>query len=724
MSARWLVLLGAALAAHAALAACASVERRVEARRDEERVALAYVANGGNNHIQVIDLETGATLRRLYTGAGPWRLVGSTDGRRLYAQHWYAETTVVLSTDDHRVEQVLPLRGPGRLTPDGAEFVSFSWPGSALHRVDPSSWEALEVEVTDVGSVYDFAPAPDQRHLYLVRFDPFARGPAERFSYLVAYPLGNGGRPVSWPTGRSPVAVVAPPGPFLLTADADTNGLTLLNHLGAARSIATCPGPRALALARDEKRLAVACREPDGRPEGWVVTYRVDFDRRPWPRIERESELRVPGDLVALRFGPEDRIYALDQSRRELIELDLEGLRERRRFAVGDAPRDVEIIEVPPAARDRLASAPQRELVRRALARVQAESAGFSDLAWVEREHSHAPERERVTHIELKPPDALRVEAGGRVERIARGGDAMSFRADGTFWPAPRQELVSAVYALPALTLDQAERALAGDVPGSPYLRSGLAIDLAHEHREGGHRYVVVGADAPGRRVAQLWIDVDAARPALLVEKLPRFRRPTHSGAAGDELVETRFLDFERVVGGVRMPTRIERRGRGRVIEVNLDSFRLNRGLSDRRFDLARLGGAEGPVADPPTSGEHLEGLARWGVHDLPVPPELHLHNLRVGGVAVQYNCSSPCPELVDGLSRIVERSGWVVLAPNPRLDTRLALSAWGRLEKLQAFQADRIAGFIRAHARPTPPRAPSTAEAGLPHSQPSEDLS
>ena len=49
----------------------------------------------------------------------------------------------------------------------------------------------------------------------------------------------------------------------------------------------------------------------------------------------------------------------------------------------------------------------------------------------------------------------------------------------------------------------------------------------------------------------------------------------------------------------------------------------------------------------PPTSGPHLGSLARWGVHDEPIPNELQVHNLEDGGVMVQYDCPEGCPDLV-----------------------------------------------------------------------------
>ena len=61
-----------------------------------EEAALAFVANAGNNNVQVLDLGTGQPLTKLYTGATPWKLVLSPDKKHLWVQHWYSEKTVVV----------------------------------------------------------------------------------------------------------------------------------------------------------------------------------------------------------------------------------------------------------------------------------------------------------------------------------------------------------------------------------------------------------------------------------------------------------------------------------------------------------------------------------------------------------------------------------------------------------------------------------------------------
>lgn len=101
----------------------------------------------------------------------------------------------------------------------------------------------------------------------------------------------------------------------------------------------------------------------------------------------------------------------------------------------------------------------------------------------------------------------------------------------------------------------------------------------------------------------------------------------------------------------------------------------------------------------PPTSGPHYETLARWGVHTEPIPNELQVHNLEDGGVMVQYNCPEGCEELVAQLTDIVERyHSNVILAPYPGMESRIALTAWGRIDTFETFDEGRIVKFIEAY--------------------------
>jgi hypothetical protein len=101
--------------------------------------------------------------------------------------------------------------------------------------------------------------------------------------------------------------------------------------------------------------------------------------------------------------------------------------------------------------------------------------------------------------------------------------------------------------------------------------------------------------------------------------------------------------------------------------------------------------------SEPPTSGPHLPYLAPWGIHTRPIQQELQVHNLEDGGVMVQYNCE--CPELVAKLTEVVGRyKKYVILAPYPGMKSKIALTAWTRIDTLDEFDEARIVRFIEAY--------------------------
>jgi hypothetical protein len=103
--------------------------------------------------------------------------------------------------------------------------------------------------------------------------------------------------------------------------------------------------------------------------------------------------------------------------------------------------------------------------------------------------------------------------------------------------------------------------------------------------------------------------------------------------------------------------------------------------------------------SEPPTSGPHLPYVAPWGIHTEPIPRQLQVHNLEDGGVMVQYNCPDACPDLVAKLKVIVAAyEHQVILAPYPGMRTRIALTAWTRLDAFDELDERRVRRFITAY--------------------------
>ncbi|MFQ5580298.1 MAG: DUF3105 domain-containing protein [Nitrospiria bacterium] len=112
----------------------------------------------------------------------------------------------------------------------------------------------------------------------------------------------------------------------------------------------------------------------------------------------------------------------------------------------------------------------------------------------------------------------------------------------------------------------------------------------------------------------------------------------------------------------------------------------------------------------PPTSGPHTHNVAKWGVYRQQIPNELQVHNLEDGGVLIQYDCKD-CKELIKKIEKLAwhyikkarkggenSRYGHIIAAPYAGMDTRIALTAWTKIDKLDDFDEARIERFIEAY--------------------------
>ena len=103
----------------------------------------------------------------------------------------------------------------------------------------------------------------------------------------------------------------------------------------------------------------------------------------------------------------------------------------------------------------------------------------------------------------------------------------------------------------------------------------------------------------------------------------------------------------------------------------------------------------------PAASGWHYSrplAPAPWGIYDRPLPDEVLVHNLEHGGIGIHYDCPEGCPELVARLAAFAPEYDKVIVSPYPGMGTRIALTAWTFIDKLDEFDEERIAEFIDAH--------------------------
>lgn len=162
------------------------------------------------------------------------------------------------------------------------------------------------------------------------------------------------------------------------------------------------------------------------------------------------------------------------------------------------------------------------------------------------------------------------------------------------------------------------------------------------------------------------------------------------------------------------------------------------------------LGAQAGQGSNPPTSGKHYPDWIRAGVYQDPQDDGYLIHSLEHGYIILSYNCSfelktensklknteavyahgigeeegttsaseatksaalpaifksEKCHKLVDELINLYEKKGKkkLIVIPRPNMDTKIALTAWLRLDKLDEFDQRRIERFIDAHLNQGP---------------------
>lgn len=121
--------------------------------------------------------------------------------------------------------------------------------------------------------------------------------------------------------------------------------------------------------------------------------------------------------------------------------------------------------------------------------------------------------------------------------------------------------------------------------------------------------------------------------------------------------------------------------------------------------------------SNPPTSGPHYPEEAQAGFYETniyQIPSGYLVHNLEHGYIIFWYNCAdlseSVCSELKSQIKAVMDEVNnvKVIAYPWDSIDIPVAMTSWGRLQKMETFNAAQARSFYKTNLNRSPePNAP-----------------
>ncbi len=113
---------------------------------------------------------------------------------------------------------------------------------------------------------------------------------------------------------------------------------------------------------------------------------------------------------------------------------------------------------------------------------------------------------------------------------------------------------------------------------------------------------------------------------------------------------------------------------------------------------------------NPPVAGPHYSIWAGYTEFTTPVDRRYYVHSMEHGAVVFAYNCPAGCPEVLEGFRQIVaalppdpvcnididKTTHHYLITPDPALDAKVAVMAWGKYIKMQCFDRAPLEQFAR----------------------------
>ena len=113
----------------------------------------------------------------------------------------------------------------------------------------------------------------------------------------------------------------------------------------------------------------------------------------------------------------------------------------------------------------------------------------------------------------------------------------------------------------------------------------------------------------------------------------------------------------------------------------------------------------------PPNYGPHWPTGADWGIYTEDIPNERQVANLAQGGILIQYNTEDG--DLIEQLTQFAQNQAnypcYLIVAPYPAMESTVAVTAWGALDTLEEYDAERLQQFVDLYRGQGPENVPCT---------------
>ena len=96
-------------------------------------------------------------------------------------------------------------------------------------------------------------------------------------------------------------------------------------------------------------------------------------------------------------------------------------------------------------------------------------------------------------------------------------------------------------------------------------------------------------------------------------------------------------------------------------------------------------------TTNPPSSGPHYDTPEPWGIKSAPITDEYAVHSLEHGTVWITYLPDKISRDELKQLESIANKYRRIILSPRPANDSLVAVVSWGRIQKFNQFDADKI---------------------------------